>query len=122
MFTFEIEVRTIDEPTNIIENSGIYTADLSVVDTTSHIQKDAQENNDVEFRLKSYFDKISNFEYDPETKQVKFEMPFDWSEKQMSHVSVIHEKHTFQKTLLNFFSKLFGLCKRNRIIQGISDN
>ncbi len=62
----------------------------------SYPQKDA-ENNDVEFRLKSYFDKISNFEYDSEAKQVTFEMPFDWSEKQMSHVSVVHVEVHFSK-------------------------
>ena len=33
LYTFEIEVRTIDEPTNIIEDSGVYTADLTIVDS-----------------------------------------------------------------------------------------
>jgi predicted secreted protein with PEFG-CTERM motif len=103
LYNFEIEVRTIDEPTNIIENSGIYNADLSIIETTSYIQKDA-ENHDVKFRLKSYFDKISNFEYDPEAKQVTFEMPFDWSEKQMSHVPVVHVEVHFPKDLTEFFT------------------
>ena len=43
--------------------SGIYNADLSVIETVSFTQKDS-ENNDVDFRSKSYFDKISNFKYD----------------------------------------------------------
>ncbi|WP_316506947.1 PEFG-CTERM sorting domain-containing protein [Nitrosopumilus sp.] len=107
LFTFEIEVRTIDEPTNIVENSGVYTADLSVIETTSYVQEDA-ENNDVEFRVKSYFEKISNFEYDPETKQVKFEMPFDWREQQMSHVPVIHEEVHFPKDFAEFFSPSYS--------------
>ncbi len=34
LYNFEIEVRTIDEPTNIIEDSGIYNADLSIIETT----------------------------------------------------------------------------------------
>ncbi|HJJ22182.1 MAG TPA: PEFG-CTERM sorting domain-containing protein [Nitrosopumilus sp.] len=101
LYNFEIEVRTIDEPTNIIENSGIYNADLSIIETNSYIQKDA-ENQDVEFRLKSYFDTISNFEYDSEAKQVTFEMSFDWSEKQMSHVSVVHEEIHFPKDFAEF--------------------
>ncbi|MCA9827713.1 MAG: peptidase, partial [Nitrosopumilus sp.] len=46
LYSFQIEIRTIDEPTNIIENSGIYNADLSLIDTVSFIQKDS-ENNDV---------------------------------------------------------------------------
>ena len=107
LYTFEIEVRTIDEPTNIIEDSGVYTADLSIIETSSHPEKDSQ-GNDVEFRLKSYFDKISNFNYDPETKQVTFEMPFDWREQQMSHVSVIHEEVHFPKDFTEFFSPSYS--------------
>ncbi|MBT8242751.1 MAG: PEFG-CTERM sorting domain-containing protein, partial [Nitrosopumilus sp.] len=101
LYNFEIEVRTIDEPTNIIENSGIYNADLSLIETISFIEKDS-ENNDVEFRSKSYFDTISNLEYNSEEKKVTFEMPFDWSEKQMSHVSVVHVETHFPKDFVEF--------------------
>jgi len=107
LYTFEIEIRTIDEPTNIIENTGIYNADLSIIETVSFIQKDA-ENNDVKFRSKSYFDTISNFNYDSEAKQVTFEMPFDWSEKQMSHVSVIHIETHFPKDFIEFLSPSYS--------------
>ncbi len=103
LYNFEIEVRTIDEPTNIIEDSGIYNANLSIIETTFFIQKDT-EHHDVEFSVKSYFDKISNFEYDSEAKQVTFEMPFDWSEKQMSHVPVVHVEVHFPKDLTEFFT------------------
>ncbi|EIJ66274.1 hypothetical protein BD31_I0402 [Candidatus Nitrosopumilus salaria BD31] len=107
LYNFEIEIRTIDEPTNIIENSGIYNADLSIIETVSFIQKDS-ENNDVKFRSKSYFDTISNFKYDSEAKQVTFEMPFDWSEKQMSHVSVVHIETHFPKNFIEFLSPSYS--------------
>ncbi|MDH3736671.1 MAG: PEFG-CTERM sorting domain-containing protein, partial [Nitrosopumilus sp.] len=107
LYNFEIEVRTIDESTNIVEDSGIYNADLSIIETSSYLQKDA-ENNDVEFRLKSYFDLISNFEYNPQTKQITFEMPFDWSEKQMSHISVIHVESHFPKDFAEFLSPSYS--------------
>jgi predicted secreted protein with PEFG-CTERM motif len=107
LYNFEIEVRTIDEPTNIVEDSGIYNADLSIIETSSYLQKDA-ENNDVQFRLKSYFDLISNFEYNSETKKITFEMPFDWSEKQMSHVSVIHVESHFPKDFTEFLSPSYS--------------
>jgi len=103
LYNFEIEVRTIDEPTNIIENSGVYNANLSIADSTEFLQKDAQ-NQDVQFKIKSYFDNISNFEYDPIAKQVTFEMPFDWSEKQMSHIPVVHEEVHFPKNFAEFLS------------------
>ena len=107
LYNFEIEVRTIDEPTNIIEDSGIYNADLSLIETVSFTQKDSK-NNDVDFRSKSYFDTISNFVYDPEAKQVTFEMPFDWSEKQMSHVSVVHVETHFPKGFIEFLSPSYS--------------
>ena len=103
LYTFEIEVRTIDEPTNIIENSGVYNADLTIIDTASHPQKD-QNNEDVEFSTKSYFDSVSNFYYNSEAKEVTFEMPFDWSESQMSHVSVVHVETHFPKDFVEFLS------------------
>jgi hypothetical protein len=101
LYTFEIEVRTIDEPTNIIEDSGVYIADLTIVDSVSHAQKD-QNNEDVEFSTKSYFDSVSNFSYDSEAKEVTFEMPFDWNESKMSHVSVVHVETHFPKGFLEF--------------------
>ena len=107
LYNFEIEVRTIDEPTNIVEDSRTYNADLSVIETTSYTQNDA-ENNDVEFRVKSYFDQISNFQYDPGAKQITFEMPFNWSEKQMSHVSVVHIESHFPKDFSEFLSPSYS--------------
>ena len=101
LYNFEIEVRTIDEPTNIIEDSGIYNADLSLIETVSFIEQDS-ENNDVEFRSKSYFDTVTNFVYDSDAKEIRFEMPFDWSEKQMSHVSVVHVETHFPKDFVEF--------------------
>ena len=103
LYTFEIEMRTIDEPTNVIENSGVYEADLTIVESVSFPQKD-QNNKDVEFSTKSYFDSISNFNYDSEDKEVTFEMPFDWNESKMSHVSVVHVETHFPKDFAEFLS------------------
>ena len=107
LYTFEIEIRTIDEPTNIIENSGVYNADLTIIDSTFFPQKD-QNDNDVEFSTKSYFDSISNFKYDPDTKEVTFEMPFDWNESKMGHVSVVHVETHFPKDFAEFLSPSYS--------------
>lgn len=103
LYTFEIQVRTIDEPTNIIEDTEVYYANLSIVEITSYLEKDL-ENNDIEFRMKSYYDEISNFQYNPELRQVTFEMPFDWSEKNISHIPVVHEEVHFPKDFSEFLT------------------
>jgi predicted secreted protein with PEFG-CTERM motif len=81
----------------------VYNADLSVAEKTQYTETDS-EPHDVSFRLNSYFDKISSFEYDSEKKQVTFVMPFDWSEKQMSHIPVVHEEVHFPNEFAEFFS------------------
>lgn len=103
LFHFEIEIRTIDEPTNIVENLGVYTADVSVVETSSHIGMD-QAENDIQFRIKSYFDKISDFQYNPHEKIIQFSMPFDWNEKTISHIPVVHVETHFPKDFSEFLS------------------
>jgi len=103
LFHFEIELRTIDESTNIVENLETYVADVSMVETTSYQQKDLKGNN-VDFRMKSYFDKITSFQYDPQKNLVTFEMPFDWSENVISHIPVVHEEVHFPKEFADFLT------------------
>jgi predicted secreted protein with PEFG-CTERM motif len=52
--------------------------------------------------MKSYFDTLSSFYYNPEEKIVTFEMPFDWSEKTISHIPFVHEEVHFQKDFTEF--------------------
>ena len=100
LYTFEIEVKTVDEPARMVD-SGVYFADLTLVDTVEFIEQDSG-GEDVKFQLKSYFDNASSFEYDPAKRQVSFEMPFDWSEKRMSHIPVVHEEIHFPKEFAEF--------------------
>ena len=103
LYTFEIELRTIDEPTNVVEDLGVYIADITIVEVAEFFEKDA-EDADVKFRTKSYFDSIESFDYDPATKQVTLEMPFDWSEKKISHIPVVHVEVHFPKDFQEFLT------------------
>ena len=103
LFHFEIEIRAFNERTNIVENLGVYTADVSVAETTSYFEDD-QEGNEVKFRIKSYFDKVSGFEYNSEEKLVTFSIPFDWSEKTISHIPVVHTEVHFPQASFEFLS------------------
>ncbi|RJQ26316.1 peptidase [Candidatus Parcubacteria bacterium] len=102
LYHFEIEIRTIDDPKNIVENPQTYVADVTVV-----IDHDYEENdkngNDVKFGIRSYYDKASSFDYNPDTNAIYFEMPFDWDEKNISHVPVVHEEVHFPKEFVDFF-------------------
>ena len=101
LYTFEIELKTIDDQT-ILKDQKTHRAHLSVIEIAEFNQNSAADN--VQFRMKSYFDKISDFSYDPQAKVVTFEMPFDWSEKTISHIPVVHEEVHFPKDFAEYFS------------------
>jgi len=103
LYTFEIELRTVGEPSNVVEGLGAYTADITIVEVAEFLEQDAR-GEDVKFRTKSYFDSIGSFAYDPAAGQVTLEMPFDWSEKQISHIPVVHVEVHFPKDFQEFLT------------------
>ena len=96
LFNFEIELRTIDEPDNVVDNLGLYNADVSMVETKEYSIHN-KDGNQINFKTKSYFDKISSFNYDADNKIITFQMPFDWNDKVISHIPVVHEEVHFPK-------------------------
>lgn len=98
LFHFEIEIKTIDDPTNVLEDSKIHVVDVSTVET-HHYKKD-----DITFKITSYFDNISYFDYNANENIVEFEMPFDWSEQNISHIPVVHEEVHFPKNFAKFLT------------------
>lgn len=128
LFNFEIELRTIDEPTNIVENLGVYNADVSIIDTANYIQQ-SKNGEKINFKIKSYFDKTSEFNYDLENNIITFKMPFNWNEKTISHIPVVHEEVHIPKNFTDmltpgYFGKINGidLFRSNVIIDDYSDN
>ena len=106
----------------IFDEGGIYTFKITLdaqdeIGIISDIQFEVQvsvtfveyyeENTgqkETEFRVKSYYDKISNFEYDAKENIAKISFPFDFSETNISHTSVIHTEIMFPKNTLEFLS------------------
>ncbi|MGQ0771274.1 MAG: PEFG-CTERM sorting domain-containing protein [Nitrososphaerota archaeon] len=101
LYHFEIERIAINESNSIVENLGSFFADVTL--TTNQIYDEQDRNGSaVKFGVKSYYDKVSSFEYDPGTNSLSFEMPFDWNEQNISHVPVVHEEVHFPKDFSHF--------------------
>ncbi len=127
LFNFEIELRTIDEPTNIVEDLGVYSVDVSMIETLDYKFQSADDNL-IDFKSKSYFDKLSKFHYDSENNQVTFEMPFDWGERTISHIPVVHTEIHFPKDFVDFLKPSYkgqingiDLFKSNIVIDDYTD-
>ncbi len=98
LYRFDVEIKSLDS--QAIENQAFSTY-ITVVTNHQYTQKD-KSANDVEFGIKSYYDKTSNFVYTPEQNTITFDMPFDWSEQNIIHTEVVHEEVHFSKDFADF--------------------
>ncbi len=96
LYHLEIAIRTIDEPDNILDEPIKYDAYISIGQTTYYDQK-TKDGQDVKFRVRSYYDTITNFEYNSSENTISFEIPFDWSELNISQIPYVHEEVLFPK-------------------------
>lgn len=99
LYHFEIIPKMADGAT--IENPKTYVADVTMTTEQVYYESDS-DGKSVVFGVKSYYDETSSFDYEPVTNTVAFEMPFDWSEKNISHIPVVHEEVHFPKNFAGF--------------------
>ncbi|MGI0021626.1 MAG: PEFG-CTERM sorting domain-containing protein [Nitrososphaeraceae archaeon] len=103
LYHLEIEIRTVDESDNVLDEPIKYDAYISIGQTSYHDQK-GKDSQDITFRVKSYYDTITNFEYDPNQNVISFTMPFDWNEQNISQIPFVHEEIFFPKTFGDFLA------------------
>ena len=106
LYHLEIAIRTIDEANNILDEPIKYDAYISIGQTTYHDQK-IKDSQDIEFRVRSYYDIIKNFEYVPNENTISFEMPFDWSEQNISQIPYVHEEILFPKHVTDLLANSY---------------
>ena len=55
----------------------------------------------------TYFDQITEFNYDQSNKQIKFSFPFNWDQKTIDQTTVIHEEVIVSKTFGDLLASSF---------------
>ena len=74
----------------------IFNAGISIAQTSVHNFIDpnfGEQSIDVI----TYYDEISDFQYDSNSKEIRYFMPFDWSESNINQTSVVHEELVIPK-------------------------
>ena len=97
LYKYHVEISSIDSYQNKLANPVKYDPSVSIADTKSY-QIDDKNYGAQKINVTSYYDTIGNFNYLSETRSIKFDMPFDWSENSVNQVSVVHEEFHIQKT------------------------
>jgi len=103
LYHFAIEIFGIDNPKNIFtpENAPRFDSWLSVGDVYHKDISDSGKNYNT--TIISYYDRIQNFNYDSQTNNMSWIMPFNWDLKRIQDNNIfVHEEIKVPKTLTEF--------------------
>ena len=97
LYEFEISVLTINSYDNVLTDPVNYELGISIEETTRY------EINDVNFGkqeigIVTFFDQITEFDYNVQTKEITFSFPFEWDQNTIDQTTVIHEEVLVPKT------------------------
>ena len=96
LYKLDVSVITADTYSKKLEVPLIFNAGISIAQTSVHnfIDPNFGEQN---IHVVTYYDEISGFQYDSNSKEIRYFMPFDWSESNINQTSVVHEELVIPK-------------------------
>ena len=124
LYKLDISIITADGYSEKLETPLVFNAGISIAQTTTHefIEPDFGNQN---IQVVTYYDEISNFQYDPKLKKISYSMPFEWSLKNINQTSVVHEEiiipKEFGALLLSGFSMSVNDIKLSDDIVNVDD-
>jgi hypothetical protein len=97
LYEFKISVITINSYDNVLSDPVNYELGISIEETTRYEINDANYGKQ-ELGIVTFFDQITDFNYNTKTKEITFLFPFEWTQKTIDQTTVIHEEVLIPKT------------------------
>lgn len=96
LYKFDITILTADGYSKKLDEPLVFNAGISIAQTSRH---DFVDPNFGEQKIDviTYYDEISNFEYNSNSKEISYSMPFEWSHTNINQTSVVHEELVIPK-------------------------
>ncbi len=96
LYKFDISVLTADGYSKKLDSPLVFNAGISIAQISKHniIDPNFGEQS---INIITYYDEISNFEYDSNSKEISYSMPFEWSQSNINQTSVVHEELQISK-------------------------
>ncbi len=96
LYKLDVTVLTAEGYSQKLDIPLVFNAGISIAQTSRHdfVDPNFGEQN---IQIITYYDEISNFQYDPNSREISFFMPFDWSQSNINQTSVVHEELVIPK-------------------------
>ena len=124
LYKLDVTVLTADGYSEKLEEPFVFNAGISIAQTSKHdfVDPNFGEQN---IHVITYYDEISNFNYDSNSKEISFFMPFEWSQSNINQTSVVHEELVIPKKfgdlLVSGFTMYVNEVKLSEDIVNIDD-
>jgi hypothetical protein len=112
LYLFEVQILTIDSYSNKLVEPIKYDFGLSFQEITPIEINDPNFGKQI-IEFIAYYDQLGNFQYDPDTRVISFEMPFDWSEENINQSIVVHNEIRFSKSFGDLLVPSYTLYVNN---------
>ena len=124
LYKLDISIITADGYSKKLETPLVFNAGISISQTTTHEFIDSDFGNQ-NIQVVTYYDEISNFQYEPELKQISYSMPFDWTLSNINQTTVVHQEINIPKEfgalLLSGFSMSVNGIELSNDIVNVDD-
>ena len=97
LYEFKISILTINNYDNVLSDPVNYELGISIEETTRYNINDPNYGKQ-SLGIITYFDQITDFKYNNETKEIRFSFPFEWNQETIDQTTVIHEEILIPKT------------------------
>ena len=97
LYKLDVSVLTADGYSQQLDDPPVFNAGISIAQTSTHNFIDpnfGEQSIDVI----TYYDEISDFQYDSNSKEIRYFMPFEWTQSNINQTSVVHEELSIPKT------------------------
>ena len=124
LYKLDISIITANGYSEKLEIPLVFNAGISIAQTTTHefIEPDFGNQN---IQVVTYYDEISNFQYEPELKQISYFMPFEWTLNNINQTTVVHQEINIPKEfgalLLSGFSMSVNGIELSNDIVNVDD-
>ena len=97
LYKFNIKIIGINSFDNLLSEPVNYNLGISIPETT-YYEIDGGGFGKQEIGVRTYYEQISDFNYDTVKKLITITMPFEWNEETIIQSSVVHEEILVPKT------------------------
>lgn len=100
LYNIRVDIEAATSPETLLTERLTYDTFVSVAQEQPFVipAAEAATQADVPVVVKTYYDEVDNFRFDPSDGSVTFDMPFDWSPDYIELVTMVHEELQFPKS------------------------